>query len=268
MNHIMIDCYGANETRLGDLTEVNDLLNEIGAELNLPPVMPPFLLPYDYATDPMDTGISAFVFFAGGHATVHTFPVRGCVFVDLLADGYFDAGKLRAALNRHFLYTQEHAIRTERRYLDTSIDEERIYRSEGDSRRDFGPHVIGRIENAQTSLEQLYDILDAMPEQINMCKICRPYVLKSSVTDPKYISGIVLIAQSHIAFHYDTELKTLYCDMFSCSFYKSNGFVSYLERLFGPFEHMTIIRGSKHADNIKSYASKVAQLGKWKKNAK
>lgn len=268
MNHIMIDCYGASETRLNDINEVNDLLSQIGMELKLPDVMPPFLLPYYYANEQLDVGISAFVLFDGGHMTVHTFPKRGCMFVDLLADGYFDAEKLKDSLNRHFHYSREQVIRTERRYLDTSIDEERIYSDSGNSGKDFGPHAIGRMENVDITFEQIYDLLDKMPEQINMQMICRPYVIKSSVSKPKYISGIVLIAQSHIAFHYDLELKTLYCDMFSCSFYKSEGFVKYLENLFGPFENMTIVRGSKHTDNVQRYESKVARLSKWKKNSR
>lgn len=264
----MIDCYGANESRLDDMRGINDLFSEITGTLSLTAVMPPFLLPYYYSKNPLDVGISAFVLLEGGHITMHTFPQRECVFIDMLVDGYFDPRRLREILQGYFNYTDENIVRTERRYLDTSIDKDRIlepgYLGEGD----FGPHIIARIEDCDVTLEGIYDILDTMPERINMCPISRPLVLKSSATEPKYISGIVLIAQSHIAFHYDIELRTLYCDLFSCSFYKSEKFTAFLEGIFGKFENMTIIRGSKHEKNIKNYESKICKLAKWAKNAK
>ena len=230
MNHIMIDCYGANETRLDDISGINELLSEITSSLALAPIMPPFLLPYYYSKSALDVGISAFVLLVGGHITIHTFPQRECVFIDMLVDGYFDPKKLRDILQKYFMYTSENVVRTERRYLDKSISADRILPNDYCGEGDFGPHIIARIENVETSFEKIYDILDKMPWKINMTPISRPYVLKSSATDPKYISGIVMIAQSHIAFHYDLELKTLYCDLFSCSFYKSECFTDYSER--------------------------------------
>ena len=84
----MIDAYRGNESRLDDIKSVNATLNEIVLALHLNAVMPPFLLPYYYAKDSEDDGISAFTILEGGHITLHTFPKRGCVFADLLYDGY------------------------------------------------------------------------------------------------------------------------------------------------------------------------------------
>lgn len=266
MNHVMIDCYQGNERRLNDIRSVNNVLNEIVQVLNLKAVMPPFLLPYYYAENTDDDGVSAFTLLCGGHITIHTFPFRGCMFVDLLYDGYFDVKKLQITLERYFLCVQQQYIRTERRFFDTSIPQDKIYDGNADN-PDFGPHIIARIEDPDgVTLENIYDILDEMPAKINMNPICRPYVLKSSVTNPRYLSGIVLIAQSHIAFHYDAVDKTLFCDLFSCSFYKSEKFVEYLKGRFGEFEAMTIIRGSKHEHNVKNKDIKRRELSKWLEN--
>ena len=266
MNHVMIDCYQGNERRLNDIQSVNNVLNEIVGTLNLKAVMPPFLLPYYYAGDSDDDGISAFILLNGGHITIHTFPWRGCMFVDVLYDGYFDVKKLQTVLERYFLCQQLNTIRTERRFYDTSISKDKIY--DGNVHNpDFGPHIIARIEDPQgVTLENIYDILDEMPTKINMNPICRPYVLKSSVKNPRYLSGIVLIAQSHIAFHYDSVDNVLFCDLFSCSFYKSEKFAEYLKARFGEFAYMTIIRGSKHEHNIKNKEIKRKELSRWLKN--
>ena len=122
MNHIMIDIYGANETRLNDFSTVNGIFAELSKVLNLKSVMPPFILPYYYAKDALDDGISAFVFLLGGHITIHTFPERRCLFLDIMYDGYYDEQKLTSILKNYFFYTTINVIRTDRRFIDTSIN--------------------------------------------------------------------------------------------------------------------------------------------------
>lgn len=268
MIHVMIDGYRGNENRLDDFKTVNSVLNEIIFGLKLKSAMPPFLLPYYYAKDSEDDGISAFVILAGGHITVHTFPRRGCVFVDLLYDGYFDADKLCKILKASFMYESEKMLRTERRFFDSIIDEEKIWRG-GKNTRDFGPHTIARVENVtNVNFEKIFDMLDELPHKTNMVPICRPYVIKSFQEDGcLYISGVVLIAQSHIAFHYSVNEKILFCDLFSCSFFKSENFADYLKEKFNNAEYMTLIRGSKHEQQITDKHARRLQFGKWIDNA-
>ncbi|MDE7164383.1 MAG: S-adenosylmethionine decarboxylase [Clostridiales bacterium] len=265
MIHFMLDGYGGSENRLDDLRTVNAVLNDIVTQLGTEAVMPPFLLPYYYAKDGEDDGISAFVILRGGHITLHTFPRRGCVFADLLYDGYADEDKFIELLRTYFKFEQKKSLCTERRYADTTIDADRIWN--GDDEGDFGPHMIARVENVDTSFEQIFDMLDELPQQINMLPISRPYVLKSRKASPEYISGVVLIAQSHIAFHYSISERTLYCDAFSCSFYKSEQFVRYLEQKFASFEHMTLIRGSKHEKKINSRQARIKDFSRWAVNS-
>lgn len=256
----MIDGYRGNESRLDDMRTVNSVLCDIVTELNLNSAMPPFLLPYYYAKDSDDDGISAFTILEGGHITIHTFPRRGCLFVDLLYDGYFNENKLKVILRDAFSYdaNTEKSCRTERRFYDTSIGRDKIW-DESNRINSFGPHIIARIEERDVTFEQIFDMLDDLPESIGMIPICRPYVLKTG----SFISGIILIAQSHIAFHYCVEEKTLFCDLFSCSFYKVSNFTEYLKRLFGDVEAMTLIRGSKYDLEKYGREQKTKRLGKW-----
>ena len=259
MNHIMIDGYRASENRLDDIKTVNSVLNDIVYTLNLESVMPPFLLPYYYAKDSDDDGISAFVLLNGGHITIHTFPRRGCLFVDLLYDGYFDEDKLCTILRRTFHYesVDEKTLRTERRFYNPTIGDAESLSG------DFGPHIIARLEHVEVSFEHIFDMLDALPQVTNMIPICRPYVLKTN----DYICGVVLIAQSHIAFHYNLKEKTLFADLFSCSFYKSDNFSNFLREQFKKDEinDMTLIRGSKHDKQISNRERKIRTLERWQK---
>ena len=260
MNHIMIDGYRASENRLDDIKTVNSVLNEIVNTLNIDSVMPPFLLPYYYAKDGDDDGISAFVLLEGGHITIHTFPRRGCLFVDLLYDGYFDEDKLCSILRRTFHYDadDEKTLRTERRFYNPTIENATSLSG------DFGPHIIARLEDVEVGFEQIFDMLDVLPQSTNMIPICRPYVLKTK----DYICGVVLIAQSHIAFHYCVKEKTLFADLFSCSFYKSDNFCEFLRKQFGGKEinDKTLIRGSKHDKQISNRERKIKTLSRWQKS--
>lgn len=265
MIHLMLDGYGGSENRLDDIRAVNAALCDLVSTLRLESVMPPFLLPYYYAKDGEDDGISAFVVLRGGHITLHTFPRRGCVFADLLYDGYAAEEKFIELLRTYFKFTWEKTLCTERRFYDYTIDPERIW--SGGSAGDFGPHIIARVENVEIGLEQIFDMLDGLPQKINMLPISRPYVIKSRRDTPEYISGVVLIAQSHIAFHYNVSEKTLFCDAFSCSFYKSEQFAGYLEERFGKLEHMTLIRGSKHEKRINSRQARIKNQSRWAINS-
>ncbi len=259
MDHIMIDGYEGNENRLDDLKTVEWFLNEAIYKLNLVPAMPPFLLPYYYPDDRNDEGISAFSILEGGHITIHTFPQRGCLFIDLLYQGYFDEEKLKKLVLQTFCCSETclNVLRTERR-VDSGVDPNRIWGKHSHPKV-FGPHIIARIEDIDISFERIFDMLDTMPEKISMKPISRPYVLKTK----EFYSGIVLIAQSHVAFHYDLREKVMFCDLFSCSDYNVNNFTDYLTAEFGSFEHLTLIRGSKYDKDAVSRTAKIMMFGKW-----
>lgn len=64
----------------------------------------------------------------------------------------------------------------------------------------------------------VYNFLDELPETIGMTKIMPPYTFSYSGLKPEDcgVSGIVLIAESHIATHTFSEKGFASVDIFSC----------------------------------------------------
>ena len=67
------------------------------------------------------------------------------------------------------------------------------------------------------SEELCYRVLDQYPDEIEMTKIAEPQILKHlDPGDPEWgISGFVLIAESHIAFHTYPDRGYIALDVFS-----------------------------------------------------
>jgi S-adenosylmethionine decarboxylase len=64
----------------------------------------------------------------------------------------------------------------------------------------------------------IFDLLETLPEQIQMTKITQPYVFRYSGVVPEDwgITGMVIIAESHISIHTFPEHKRFHMDVFSC----------------------------------------------------
>ena len=87
----------------------------------------------------------------------------------------------------------------------------------------FGPHLLleayGSPKEKLSNVGMISDLLDVYPEKLNMHKIMPPYVFKydgGKVKDDWGISGVVLIAESHIALHTFPEKEFFTFDIFSC----------------------------------------------------
>ena len=64
----------------------------------------------------------------------------------------------------------------------------------------------------------IYDLLDGFPAEIGMQKIAPPYVFRYVGAKPEDwgISGLVLIAESHISIHTFVDRSLVNIDVFSC----------------------------------------------------
>src|SRR2546428_4918874 len=102
MLHFTIDGFQGFRSRFDHVPLIQEVLEEVPTQLGLKPVMPAFVLPYYNGVVPEDCGVSAFVFLAGGHFTLHTFSFREAYFADLVAPTAFDAGRLRNILEAVF----------------------------------------------------------------------------------------------------------------------------------------------------------------------
>ncbi len=102
-----------------------------------------------------------------------------------------------------------------------------------------GPHIIldcfdcDKEKLSDTAL--IYDTLDTFPQKIGMEKIMDPYVFKYTDSDPQScgITGVVLIADSHITIHTFPEKRHAFIDIFSSKDFDSNFAISFMKTLFG-----------------------------------
>lgn len=261
MLHYMLDAYGADQENSNNLLAVNELLFKVLQDLSVGPIMPPFLLPYYYCDDPYDGGISAFCFCRGGHITIHTFPYRRCYFADVFCDNFFTSQEAEKAFTSRLYARKVKSVVVDRRFPDS-------FPAGGDSDSDdFGPHYLVSVEDADLDMDAIYRILDSLPQKINMLPITRPYVMYDQSRAPTYISGIVLVAQSHISIHYDIAARHIYMDIFSCKFLDDATIRSVVDDLFGAkAQYHLVIRGSKYMWNMQNARLQNERSAAWRKN--
>jgi S-adenosylmethionine decarboxylase len=86
----------------------------------------------------------------------------------------------------------------------------------------FGPHLM--LDCSACNLEKIsdvayvFDVLNRLPDLIGMTKITQPYVFPYSglVPEDKGVTGLVVIAESHLSFHSFIEKDYFFFDLFSC----------------------------------------------------
>jgi S-adenosylmethionine/arginine decarboxylase-like enzyme len=211
----MLDGISGFRARFDQINLIQELLDELPQKLGLQPAMPAFLLPYYNGVVPEDCGISAFLFLAGGHLTLHTFSFREFYFADLLSFKPFDQRKFAELLDFAFpasSTTLHFASREKGTFND----------KQPDNRSDFGPHIMFEIEGYRgiTEMEALFSVFDRFPSQVNMTPIMRPYIIKTPLPGSGSITSVMtMIAESHISFHLFHEQRRAYLDLFSCSFF-------------------------------------------------
>jgi S-adenosylmethionine decarboxylase len=115
----------------------------------------------------------------------------------------------------------------------------------------FGPHLVleayGCSKESLADLTLISDTLEAYPEQLNMTKIMPPYVFKYSgaVPDDWGVSGIVLIAESHISIHTFPDKGFITLDIFSCKDFDVDQAIEFFCSVFKPesYEKQLLMRG-------------------------
>ncbi|MFQ5729526.1 MAG: S-adenosylmethionine decarboxylase, partial [Waddliaceae bacterium] len=86
----------------------------------------------------------------------------------------------------------------------------------------FGPHLMLDCRQCNkekiSSMDYVFQILSELPEFIGMTKISQPHVFHYAgrIPEDEGITGVVIIAESHITFHPFTEKDFFFFDLFSC----------------------------------------------------
>ncbi len=172
-------------------------------------------------------------------------------------DGFISANTLESLLKREFPCDSFFMKRVDRDEFDKN--DMGMYQS-----ADFGPHYMikAKIENAPT-LGDFMDILDSLPAKIGMHPITRPCVLKDNINNPTYLSGIAVIAESHIAMHYNMQSKEVLMDIFSCKTVDEDKYLEVMSKMFDEYKDVLILRGRKNEQRKDSQLNKHENHKHW-----
>lgn len=103
------------------------------------------------------------------------------------------------------------------------------------------------------SLDFVWNLLDRIPDMIGMHKITQPYVFAYDANgdSEKYgISGMVIIAESHISIHTFPAKLFATIDVYSCRDFEENELIRYITGQLDTldFERKFVIRGRKYSE--------------------
>ena len=87
--HLIIDGYGGDNAMMWDTARLRAFLDEYPARLGMTKITEPEVLEY-HGPNPDDSGVSGFVIIAESHISVHTFPGRDYVNIDIFSCQSFD----------------------------------------------------------------------------------------------------------------------------------------------------------------------------------
>lgn len=131
----------------------------------------------------------------------------------------------------------------------------------------FGTHLMvdgyGGDEARLRDMDGLYRFLDEYPEKMGMTKIMPPYVFRYVGSKPEDwgLSGVVLIAESHISIHTFPDKGYVSVDFFSCKRFDTDAAVREVESVFKlkKLEINSIDRGREFPKDIGLASSLVRQ---------
>ena len=118
--HLIIEGRDGDARKLQDLALVYDLLDHFPDEIGMTKITPPIVRRY-IGTKPEDWGISGFVMIAESHISVHTFPDKGEVSIDVFSCKEFDGERARDLLREAFALGEVECV-VLRRGLEYSRD--------------------------------------------------------------------------------------------------------------------------------------------------
>jgi len=99
--HLVIDGHGCDPELLSDTEVVREFLDKYPDAINMTKIMTPHVQMYN---GPVleDWGVSGFVIIAESHISVHTFPDRGYLNVDVFSCKEFDSALAEAEIKSYF----------------------------------------------------------------------------------------------------------------------------------------------------------------------
>ncbi len=103
--HLVIDGYGGDVEKMWDQELVRDFLDKFPSKLAMTPITEPKVLKY-IGDNVEDAGVSGFVIIAESHISIHTFPYRQYVNIDIFSCKSFDDQRALAEAKQLFDLTE------------------------------------------------------------------------------------------------------------------------------------------------------------------
>lgn len=106
----------------------------------------------------------------------------------------------------------------------------------------FGPHLT--LYAKSENIEKLYDLnfifefMNQLPEVVGMTKITQPYVFRYAGLKPEDygVTGVTIIAESHISIHTFAGKKCFFFDIFSCKPFDYESVIDYVRGYFRAYD--------------------------------
>lgn len=114
--HLIIDGYHADSKKISDKSVVYDFLNKHPKEIEMTKLIEPQVYVYR-GEKKQDWGISGFVLIAESHISVHTFPDREYINIDIFSCKNFDITKSEKQVKKIFNINQIKSV-----VIDRGID--------------------------------------------------------------------------------------------------------------------------------------------------
>jgi S-adenosylmethionine decarboxylase len=99
--HLMVDGYGCERAALEDMNLIYNFLDSYPTQMDMTKIMPPYVFRYDGSV-PEDWGISGFVLIAESHISIHTFPEKQYLSLDMFSCKPFDTQMAVQTIKRYF----------------------------------------------------------------------------------------------------------------------------------------------------------------------
>lgn len=118
--HLIIDGYGGDPQRMQDAEFIAQLLNLYPAQIGMTKISEAQVSKY-VGSNPEDWGISGFVGLAESHISIHTFPGRSYINIDIFSCKEFDAARAIQDLQEKFGLTELRSYILNRPNVGTEI---------------------------------------------------------------------------------------------------------------------------------------------------
>lgn len=99
--HLIIDGYSGNAQKMQDVDFIYQLLDTYPSQIGMTKISPPQVSKY-IGSKPEDWGVSGFVLIAESHISIHTFPDRSYINIDIFSCKEFDAEQTIRDLQQQF----------------------------------------------------------------------------------------------------------------------------------------------------------------------